>query len=528
MKRWQVSKLAIIGGLVALLMLGGSGVMAQTVARPEGWDETSHGNNADPDYAVVFPQDKVNTITITIGADNWAAMQADMTALYGEFGTRQNRMWRGGEGERPNFNGEPPEGGRFPGGQPPDFNGEPPEGGRFPDGNFMRRGFDVTGMFPDQNPMWVPVTLEFEGQTWTDVGMRFKGNSSLSGTWGAGNLKLPFKLDFDEFEDANPAIDNQRFYGFKQLSFSSNFRDNSYLHEKVAADLFREAGIPAAQTAFYAVYVDYGEGPVYVGLYTAVEVVDDTVIETQFADGSGNLYKPEGRGATFAEGTFDEASFEKETNEKAADYSDILALFDALHADTRTTDPAAWRAGLETVLDVDHFIHWLAVNTVIQNWDTYGTMSHNYYLYNDPSTGLLTWIPWDNNEALTGNGGFPGGRRGMGGATNNSLMSVSLEGVGSDWPLIRYLLDDPVYWSLYVRYTKDTITGAFEPSKMTETYERYHALITPYVLGDGADQAADMGLESISAFKNSLTELITHVNGRQKLVQTFIADQAEQ
>ena len=27
-------------------------------------------------------------------------------------------------------------------------------------------------------------------------------------------------------------------------------------------------------------------------------------------------------------------------------------------------------------------------------------MTHNYFLYNDPDTGKLNWIPWDNNEAL--------------------------------------------------------------------------------------------------------------------------------
>ena len=73
-------------------------------------------------------------------------------------------------------------------------------------------------------------------------------------------------------------------------------------------------------------------------------------------------------------------------------------------ADTRISNAEAWRAGLEAVFDVDGFLNWLAVNTVIQNWDTYGLMSHNYYLYNDPISGLLTWIPWDNNEAFkTGN-----------------------------------------------------------------------------------------------------------------------------
>ena len=156
------------------------------------------------------------------------------------------------------------------------------------------------GTGDDNNPVWVPATIEFEGDSWTNVGIRFKGNSSLKSTWGSGTMKLPFKLDFDEFEDDYPEIDDQRFYGFKQLSLSSGFNDSSFLREKITADIFRDAGIPAAHTAFYQVFVDYGKGPTYFGLYTMVEVVDDTVIEEQFQDDSGNLYKPEGQGASFA------------------------------------------------------------------------------------------------------------------------------------------------------------------------------------------------------------------------------------
>ena len=41
---------------------------------------------------------------------------------------------------------------------------------------------------------------------------------------------------------------------------------------------------------------------------------------------------------------------------------------------------ATWRANLETVIDTNVFLKYLAVNTVVQNWDTYGRMTHNYYL----------------------------------------------------------------------------------------------------------------------------------------------------
>ncbi len=523
-KRRTVSLL--VGMLLVLLMSASLSFAQET--RPEGWDEYSHGNDTDPDYAVVFPQDEVNTITITFDPETWQAMQEDMTTLFGEFG---EGMGRGGfpGGERPQGGeqGAPPEG-FDPANLPEGFDPEnlpegmtPPEGfdrenmpGDFPGG--AAGGMD----FAEENPIWVTATITYEDQTWTNVGFRYKGNSTLSGAWGSGSLKLGFKLNFDRYEDDYPEIDNQRFFGFDELSFSSNFRDTSYLHEKVAADIFRDAGVPAAQTAFYAVYMDYGDGLVYIGLYTAVEVIEDTVLQTQFADDSGNLYKPEGTGASFQEGTFDEETFSKETNEDEADYSDILALFDALNADTRTNDPEAWRAQLEAVLDVDEFVHWLAVNTVIQNWDTYGTMAHNYYLYNDPSTGLLTWIPWDNNEALSG-GGMGGG---MGGGRRGNSGSLDLTSTSDTWPLISYLINDPVYAELYATYVEDTINGAFEPASMEATYTALHELITPYVLGDG-EQAADPQLDSAEAFENSLTQLIEHTNQRYELAQEYLSSQ---
>ena len=50
------------------------------------WTEASHGN-ASPNYSTVFPQDQVNELEITIGADNWSAIRANMKSLFGyDFG----------------------------------------------------------------------------------------------------------------------------------------------------------------------------------------------------------------------------------------------------------------------------------------------------------------------------------------------------------------------------------------------------------------------------------------------------------
>ena len=99
----------------------------------------------------------------------------------------------------------------------------------------------------DSNPVWVPTSVEFEGDTWTNVGLRFKGNSSLRSSWSSGIYKLPLKLDFDEFEEEYTEIDDQRFYGFKQLNLGNGFEDKSLIRDKAASDIFRDAGIPAEQ-----------------------------------------------------------------------------------------------------------------------------------------------------------------------------------------------------------------------------------------------------------------------------------------
>ena len=483
-----------------------------TVTRPEGWSEETHGNDAEPNYDVVFPDDKVNQITITIAPEDWEAMQANMVDLFGEAGS-------GGDGR--GFPGglvEPPEGGRpqpgedgFPDGFQPREGGDPaalPEGAPF-GGRPGGGGFGGRDMTPE-NPMWVPATIEFQGNTWTNVGVRYKGNSSLTSGWRSGTLKLPLKLDFDEFEDDYPEIDDQRFYGFKQLSLANGFSDSSFLRDAATFGILEEAGLPAAETAFYEVILDYSEGPVTLGLYTMIEVIDDTVVERYFGSNDGNIYEADGSAASLAASTYSqiEQSFQKENNEDEADWSDIETLFDVLHSDQRTSDPAAWRANLESIFDVDGFLEWLAISAVIQHWDAYGAMSHNYYLYHDPDTGQLTWISWDHNMAMSAGMGGRGGR-----GPGTSSVSLDKADVNDNWPLIRYLLDDPVYYALYVDYLAETVAGPFNPDHMAETYQTLAELIAPYA-------AADVGE---AAFDAAVQQLIEHAYQRADAVEEFLS-----
>jgi hypothetical protein len=380
---------------------------ATTLETPD-WNVVTHSKAADTDYEKVFPQNSVQRLDIVISSTDWAAIQNDLANM--------------------------------PHAAP---------------------GQTIDGTF---EPIWVSCDLHFNGIQWYKVGIRVKGNSSLQSTYAAGIKKYSFKLDFDQYEGTFPEIKDQRFNGFKQLNLNNNFEDKSLMREKVAGDLFREFGVPSAKSAYYEVYINYAGDSQYFGLYTMVEEVDNTVIKTQFASDEGNLYKPEGTAASFASGTYNTADFYKKTNEDAADWSDVKALYDALHSGLRTSDPATWRTLMESKINMDMYIKWLAANTVMQNWDTYGKMTHNYYLYNDPTTSKFVWIPWDNNEALQS------GK--MGGAIN-----LDLSGVGSQWPFISYIASDPTYYAQYKMYAKEFASTIFEPTKMSSTYDNLYNLI---------------------------------------------------
>ena len=451
---------SVLLGLLSVTFLAACRTEPTAVEVNEEWTTFSHSDSTPPQFGIVFPTDSVPRLEITLTAARWAEVRSNMVGLFGvDFGA-------GGMGPAP-------------------------------------------VLF--EEPMYVDATVRFNGKRWDHVGFRLKGNSSLNAAWRQGNYKLPFRLNFDKFEDEFSGILDQRFFGFDELSFSPGFKDQSLIREKVTADILRMADIAAARTAFYRVYLDVGTGMRYVGVYTVVEVADDTFLKRAFPGVVGNLYKPESRLATFSI-----PQFEKKVDVTGT-YADAQALVAALNSPTRTTARASWRSGLEAVLDVPHFTKWLAVNTAMVNWDTYGVIAHNYYLFRHPQRGFV-WIPWDHNEALLGSPGVTGGV----GTTPGTGLSLSLNEVTTAWPLIRHVADDSVYAAGYRAAMKTFVTQVFTPARLDSLLTRNHNLVAPYAVGANGEQSGATYLTSPAAFTSSLEALKAHVRARQALVNGWL------
>ena len=551
-------------------------LLAQGARRPAGWNESTHGNRAAPDYPRLFAMDKVHELRITIAADDFSRMQADLKAIAPPMPPGLSIPGAGGP----------------PGAGPPAF---PPGPGGAPDFAALMQAASAAcsakaagtacsaggmegqcnamfggplmcvptafakmmqgGAAPSltsRDPMYVPVSVRHDGRVWTRVGMRYKGNSSLMAANMSSNGKIPFRLDFDRYEDEAPETRNQRFYGFGELTFSSNFSDDSQLREVLASEVFRDRGVPAPRAAFYRIFVDTGAGPEYWGLYSMIEDPSDgAMLDAQFGGRQGNLYKPDGPGADWT--TFVPEGFGKKTNEEEADFSDVSAAIRALHA--TTGDARAWRSGLEAVFDADLFLRWLAVNTVIDNWDVYGALAHNYYLYGDPAQkGRLKWIPWDNNMSFgVGLGAFAGGPPFRGAGPGRGAPPFPLApppsgagpqapgppfpgfgSVGGDvlhrqvtdrWPLIQRLLADEVYAARYRELLTHALGGLFAPDAIEKRARELHALVAPSVVGPQGERPSHTTVGSAAAFEQSLDGpggLLDQIRRRREAVRAAL------
>ncbi|MBP6619006.1 MAG: CotH kinase family protein [Leadbetterella sp.] len=419
---------------------------------------------SSPDYTWVFPEEEIRTISINIGAENWEKIQRDMEMrIARKFGSTT----------------------AIPGVTP----------------------MQVTNLDAvPGDPIYVSTEVKQGENTWKKVGFRLKGNASLSSSWRSGIYKLPFKLQFDEFEDEHKEVKNQRFYGFRELSFSPSFGDNTFMKEKLLTSLFRGNGVLACKVANYKVYLDFGQGSKYCGVYQLIEAVAEHLVENQTGKQAGNVYKPE---SNFQ--NLNLTLFEKQNNKQQADYEDVKRLITVLNSGTRQSDKIQWKKDLEAIFDVERFLKYLAVNNTVGNWDGYGQITHNYFLAN--IDGRLSYLPYDLNLSFQ-----------MKGGNNRTALSFDMNEVTSQWPLIRYLIDDSEYFSFYKSSVKEFIINHFNPTLMKEYLEKHKTILQPNFVEPNLEKPPYSHLSNAQSFTQSVMNLEKYINERHTAASIFVKE----
>ncbi len=241
--------------------------------------------------------------------------------------------------------------------------------------------------------------LDFEGKAWGTVNVRFKGNSSFNAA--RNSLKRSLKLDFNDMEQG------RSFFGMTKLNLNNGALDPSVMREALAYEVFRRAGVPASRTAFAKVFITvpgkYARA--YAGLYTAVEQVDGKFLKQHFGQKNGLLVKPERiNGLPYLGEQW--SAYQRQFGEKSDAKPKETKRFIAFVRLLNQANDAEFAAQIGSFMDVEPYLRFLAVQAALANLDSPLLTGHNLYLYLNPATDKLFWIPWDLNEAF---GGFLGG-----------------------------------------------------------------------------------------------------------------------
>lgn len=318
------------------------------------------------------------------------------------------------------------------------------------------------------------VSVEVDGNKLDNVGFSTKGNLTLKVVSAMKDSdRYSFRLKFDKYDKT------QTLLGLDKMVLNNNYSDPSFMREVLHYEALRSIGMDVPMTNYVNLYVN-GE---LVGFYTGVEAVDDSYLERNYGEAyeDGVLYDTEEKTYLQYEEKGEYSTLTKDlgTDENKTKLKNFIKTLNDM--------PEGKKGDIESVLDVDSALQYIAGNMVFGNYDSYnGDKGHNYMLYSD-AAGKFTVVPWDFNMSFNGYSG--GGGRGTttGSTTTNTnatnvsvdepVLGISMENV----PMINNLLAVPEYKEKYLSYVNE-LTDYMEgiQDRITDLADE----IRPYVEAD--------------------------------------------
>lgn len=128
-----------------------------------------------------------------------------------------------------------------------------------------------------------PCTVIIDGESFSNAGIRGKGNTSLSSVSRYGNDRYSFKIEFDQYQTG------LTYHGLDKLSLNNLIQDKSMMKDYAAYTLMNKMGVSAPLCSFVQIRVN-GENW---GFYLAVEGVEDSFLKRNYGSDYGELYKPD-------------------------------------------------------------------------------------------------------------------------------------------------------------------------------------------------------------------------------------------
>ena len=396
------------------------------------------------------------------------------------------------------------------------------------------------------------------GKTFYSVGIRPKGNTSLSSIANDPDTdRYSFKLEFDHY------IEGQTCYGLDKLILNNNYADATNMKEAIVYDMYQYLGVDASLYNYAKISVNGDYRGVYLAL-EAVEdsfmlrnygTEDGNLYKPESmgigggVDGNGFPQKgempdgedfpqkgemPDGEDFPQKDEMPDGEDFPQmgeAPNGEAADikmgimggnggsdlnYTDddldsYSTIWDGEITDTDKKDHKrvvealkniSEGTDLETYMDVDNILKYMAVHTFVVNDDSLsGIMAHNYYLYE--YNGKLNILPWDYN--LSFGGMSMGGKMGGQSLGATSVINDAIDTPFSITDFFDALLENEEYLEQYHGYLNELVEKYVNGGEFEKTYERIRSQIDDLV---GNDPTAFYSYEEYEEAANMLIEVV--------------------
>lgn len=242
-----------------------------------------------------------------------------------------------------------------------------------------------TAPFPDPYT-YFPADLWVNGLSAREVGVRKKG---FVGSVLAGSVQRPsLKIKTDVYvEDQRLDDDTER------ITLNNNLTDLTRMHTCLVYSVFADADYPAPRCNLATVMVN-GEA---LGTYTHVEALKKRFLRRAFGNDDGSLYE-----LTLTDFTEEQLAdglgrWEPKTDDTREDTALLMAVADALRVEDSALEEA-----LAEVLDLEMFLEFWALETLVAHNDGFSSNTNNSYVYFDPDRGdRAVFIPWGTDDAMS-------------------------------------------------------------------------------------------------------------------------------
>lgn len=305
--------------------------------------------------------------------------------------------------------------------------------------------WDIINTTPT-NDTYVSGSFTYNGTTWTNVGIRYRGRTSRS------VAKKSWKIKFNEFVPGQRFLDDQ-----EEVNLDSEYGERTMIREKLAWDLTEMVGVPSAERR----HVQFRVNGEYYGVYTELEQIDERWLANHGFNPAGNLYKADGNSAcltVLADTTQYPVNYQKVTN-RTEGHTDLIQFIQLINS----TPTAQFYHTLAPIFDIESFINYYADMIALSD-DSF--FCHNYYLYHDLATNKWTWIPYDLDSTF-----------GHWNIFDLQTMATNPLNKGIQNTLISKLYAIPNFKRRYLERTMEILTEELSPSSFNPVIDATHALI---------------------------------------------------